>query len=310
MIEWQDENGNMHSGEVVASKNNFDIIDCQQCGFKHAVPLPTVDEVESFYKDKYYEQESKIDYAEKQKEQEKWWSRIYKDRCAKFKNILGASGRILDIGCGPGFFMNEAQKQGWESTGMEPSKKSSEYASNTLGLNVHNVSIESMTDCNFTENYFDVIYSHGVLEHMRQPDLFFSNAKKYLKNGGLIFYSVANDFSLIQKVMLEHNNMDPWWVVPPEHLNYFDKLSAERIAKKNGFDIISGTSTFPIDIFLLMGENYIMDKSLGPIAHNKIEKFEESILNSTNKNLLSDMYKKFYEIGIGRQLEIIARNKL
>ena len=57
-------------------------------------------------------------------------------------------------------------------SGIEPSKKVSNYASNTLGLNVHNLSIERLLDCKFSENYFDVIYSHGVLEHMRKPDLF------------------------------------------------------------------------------------------------------------------------------------------
>ena len=44
MIEWKDENGDIHSGEIVARKNNFDIIDCQLCGFKHAVPLPSAEQ--------------------------------------------------------------------------------------------------------------------------------------------------------------------------------------------------------------------------------------------------------------------------
>ena len=257
---------------------------------------------------KYYEQDRKVDYAEKQKEQKKWWDRVYSDRCDHFRNLLGATGRILDVGCGPGFFMKQAQQQGWEVTGIEPSKKASNYASNTLGLNVHNLSIERLLDCKFSENYFDVIYSHGVLEHMRKPDLFFLNAQKLLKKGGVLFYSVANDFSIIQKTMLENNNIDPWWVVPPEHLNYFDKHSAENIAKKHGFDIVSGISTYPIDMFLLMGENYILDETLGPKTHQKIQNLENAILNSSYKSLLKDMYEKFYEIGIGRQLEITARN--
>ncbi len=306
MIKWQDENGDICCGESIVKRNNFDIIECTRCGFKHAIPLPSVNELSTYYQEQYYEQERKVDYAEKQKEQEKWWNRIYLSRCEQFKNILGNTGRILDIGCGPGFFMQRAEQLGWEATGIEPSKKSSNYAKN-LGLKVHNLNIESIEDCNFDEGCFDVIYSHGVLEHMRKPDLFFSNAKKYLKNGGLLFYSVANDFNPIQNVMLQNSDMTPWWVVPPEHLNYFDKSSAENIAKKNGFDVISGTSTFPIDIFLLMGDNYILDKKLGSEAHDRIVAFEDSILKSANEKLLNEIYKKFYEIGIGRQLEIIAR---
>ena len=42
-----------HVGEVLASDNGFDVIDCQQCGFKHITPIPTVDELESVYKHDY-----------------------------------------------------------------------------------------------------------------------------------------------------------------------------------------------------------------------------------------------------------------
>ena len=110
--------------------------------------------------------------------------------------------------------------------------------------------------------------------------------------------------------MLDNNDINPWWVLVPEHLNYFDKASSERIAQSHGFSIENATSTFPIDIFLLMGDNYISEKKLGPEVHSKIVKFENAVLNSNKKNLLEDMYKKFYEIGIGRQLEIIASNRI
>ena len=37
-----------HEGEVLASDNGFDVIDCRQCGFKHLIHIPTVDELEGF----------------------------------------------------------------------------------------------------------------------------------------------------------------------------------------------------------------------------------------------------------------------
>ena len=93
-------------------------------------------------------------------------------------------------------------------------------------------------------------------------------------------------------------------------LGHFNKASSEGIAQRHGFSIESATSTFPIDIFLLMGDDYISEKTLGPNIHSKIMKFENAVLNSNKKNLLEDMYKKFYEIGIGRQLEIIASKRI
>ncbi len=46
-----------HEGVVEASENGFDVIDCQFCGYKHIIPIPTVEELETVYQHDYYNQE-------------------------------------------------------------------------------------------------------------------------------------------------------------------------------------------------------------------------------------------------------------
>lgn len=50
---------------------------------------------------------------------------------------------------------------------------------------------------------------------------------------------------------------------PPEHINYFNFESITRLLERNGFSIIEITSTFPLELFLLMGDNYIGNNEIG-----------------------------------------------
>ena len=40
----------MHKGKVIAEKEEFKVIDCEVCRFKHLDPIPTEDEITEFYK--------------------------------------------------------------------------------------------------------------------------------------------------------------------------------------------------------------------------------------------------------------------
>ena len=64
-----------------------------------------------FYKKKFYNQKRKKNYFLIQKKQITWWNRIFQERLNKFEKILGRAGTVLDIGCGPGFFLKFAKKK-------------------------------------------------------------------------------------------------------------------------------------------------------------------------------------------------------
>jgi len=165
---WQE-----HTGKLLDSLKGFDVIECKTCGFAHIVPIPSSDELNKFYKKKYYEQEGKKNYFDEQKSQLDWWNNIFKERCESFEKILNKKGKILDIGCGPGFFMQKAQSMDWKVLGIEPSMKASNYAIKNLNLDVINYDLELIDINNSKLKEIDVIYTHGVLEHMRNPKSFF-----------------------------------------------------------------------------------------------------------------------------------------
>ena len=82
---WQGED--THGGEVVDSVNEFDIIECKTCGFKHAIPIPTHEELEKIYSHEYYVSEKPF-YIENYLEDKDWWDSVYSDRYDIFESNL------------------------------------------------------------------------------------------------------------------------------------------------------------------------------------------------------------------------------
>ncbi len=52
--------------------------------------------------------------------------------------------RLLDIGCGYGFFLEKMAQRGWAVEGIEVSRPGREYARKTLGLSIHSKPLEDM----------------------------------------------------------------------------------------------------------------------------------------------------------------------
>ena len=122
-----------HVGPVILSKDGCDVIRCESCGFSHIMPIPSEEDLAAFYKEEFYANE-KPDYLTSSHADFDWLELGFSDRFELFEETLGRTGSVLDIGSGPGNFLETGKKRGWEITGVEPSSQASEYA-NSRGLN-------------------------------------------------------------------------------------------------------------------------------------------------------------------------------
>lgn len=296
-------NWKQHCGVVVECKNGYQIIDCTHCGFKHIIPIPSDKELKRIYLQEYYTTE-KPHYIERNLEDQEWWKTVYDGRLRAFESLLADSSRdILDIGCGPGFFLQRASEQGWRGCGVEPSIKAVEFARN-LGLEVrHAFLTESLAGELGT---FDVVYMNEVLEHVSSPIQILRIALGMLKPGGLLCLIVPNDYNPIQEALRSVCNFPSWWVAPPHHINYFDTKSIENLADRAGMKILKKEATFPIDLFLIMGDNYIGNDQLGRLCHTKRKTLEINLEKAGLRELRHQLYRSFAEVGIGREIQIIG----
>jgi len=154
---------------------------------------------------------------------------------------------------------------------------------------------------------FDVVNMGEVLEHLTDPADMLSIVKGLIKPGGVLSLVVPNDFNPLQTVLRDHLGFKPWWVAPPHHLNYFSHDSLKRLVERSGFEVLRVESTFPIDIFLMMGQNYIGNDAMGRQIHSLRKAFDQNMLDAGAVDLRRRLYGMFAELGIGREIVLYAR---
>ncbi len=293
-----------HGGTVISSANEFDVIDCVECGFKHVVPIPTEDELEQAYRHEYYTQEKPL-YLERYQQDLEWWNTVYTRRYELLEQNLPEGARsILDIGSGPGYFLLNGRQRGWQVKGIEPSIEAATH-SQKLGLDIENIFFTQETAP--TLGTFDVINMGEVLEHIPDPADLLKLAHSKLNAGGLLCVIVPNDFNRFQTTLENHLGFAPWWVAPPHHINYFDFPTLAGLLERCGFSVIHQESTFPIDLFLLMGDNYVGDDAVGRACHTRRMNFEKAMVQSGNGDVLTKLYSGFANQNLGREVVMFAR---
>ncbi|GHF19491.1 type 12 methyltransferase [Kordiimonas sediminis] len=303
MITSGDQKQNTHTGKVVSHVPGHDIIDCQNCGFLHVSPLPTEAELTKLYQQDFYQSE-KPEYIAASEQDGAWHDIEYGLRLDLAHEHLGHAGKVLDIGCGPGNFLQVARKQGWDAYGIEPSSVAADHAK-SLGLDVQTGFFPD--DFNHEAGSFDFIHMSEVLEHVPSPTEVIQAAKQLLRPDGVLTISVPNDFSPLQMAAAKAVSADQWWVVPDHHLNYFTMDSLEKILRAQCLTCIDRTTNFPMELFLLMGQDYTADPAIGKQCHQLRKKFDQN-LNQIDKDLLKKFYRHLAGINMGRLAIITAQN--
>ena len=137
-------------------------------------------------------------------------------------------GRLLDVGCASGQFLQHALNSNWEVEGIEPCVPLAHRAQDILGPNaqIHLGALQSVAIC---QGSFDIVTLWDVLEHVADPVGFLLLAKSLLKPEGIIFANVPNLDSIQAKLLKSR-----WPLLLPEHLNYFNRTSLELCGAKAG----------------------------------------------------------------------------
>jgi SAM-dependent methyltransferase len=293
-----------HRGKVVDTVNGFDVVDCGECGFKHIVPVPSLEELDRVYRHEYYTMDKPL-YLEHVRDDLEWWNTVFAGRFEVFERELPPNRRrILDVGSGPGFFLQNGKNRGWSTLGIEPSTRAAAHAK-SLGLDIVEDFLSPATAPQLGK--FDVVHLSEVLEHIPDPAALLRLVHQLLNPGGLIYVEAPNDYSPFQTVLRETMGFAPWWVVPPHHINYFNFETLSALLQRCGFEIVLREATFPIDMFLLMGDNYVGNDDLGRATHAKRKRFEIALERGGKTPLKRDLYQRLAEVGVGRDICLYGR---
>src|ERR1051326_4746284 len=200
-----------HLGPAIAERPDHSIIDCQACGFRHALPLPDATAMAKEYRENYYATE-KPNFLLHAGEDQDWFLLSQTDKLEMLERLLPPSRRrLLDVGCGPGFFLSTAIKRGWQAHGIEPSRQAAAHA-RELGAAVTEGFFDAESAAKL--GHFDSITLTNMLEHVPDPLAILTMARGMLEPGGAILVGVPNDFSPMQLAARAEIGLTDRWGPP------------------------------------------------------------------------------------------------
>lgn len=270
-----------------------------------ANPMPSDKALQAAYnlKGKEYNDFFKADYLDTPKvlNGSAEWQFQVSDRClATIEKSSKNKGRILDIGCGSGVFLEAAQKRGWQTTGIDPG----DWCANLERDRQLNIIRCPLFNAKLEKESFDVIYMGSVLEHLQDPQAYVSAIHTLLKPGGMVFITgLPNVNSFTIRLGIDR------WIGnhPPIHLLYFSRKTVGLLLKKHGFKHIKVKSfgipeTILEMIFNRKGEKY--SGSYAEYVH------KPSLKGKLTRITRSAVYKILDLTGVGSVLELHAKKSL
>jgi len=185
---------------------------CKSCGFVFSSKIPTEQELINFYneygRDDYLSPITIKRYNE------------LLDTFERFRK----TNKLLDVGSGIGYFLEQAKQRGWDVYGTEFTDKAIEICSNK-GITMHKGAFNPE---NYTHS-FDVITSFEVIEHINNPSEEIENYAKVLRKDGL-FYCTTPNFNSISRRLLKSK----WTsICYPEHLSYYTVKTLSLLLKNH-----------------------------------------------------------------------------
>ena len=138
-------------------------------------------------------------------------------------------GRILDLGCSSGHFLDVME--GWERYGIEMMGDFAQKAIAKYGSRIH---LGTLEDYQCEPEFFDVIALQDVFDHVLDPLDTLRRCHRLLKPGGLIIIKVHNISCLYAR--LSGPNFSA--MVPPIHVSYFNKKSLAVALSRTGYALL------------------------------------------------------------------------
>jgi 2-polyprenyl-3-methyl-5-hydroxy-6-metoxy-1,4-benzoquinol methylase len=146
--------------------------------------------------------------------------------------------RLLDIGCGFGFFLNIAQTDGYIVKGIEVSQSLAEEGNHRYYLKII---AGNVFDIELTDEHYDIITAWDVLEHLSDIERLLKQVSHLIKPDGVFLFRVP-DFSFMQQSLpSDFTSLYLTEVYPlglHEHLFHFSQISINLWLKRNGYEII------------------------------------------------------------------------
>lgn len=218
---------------VALRSDGVGVLECRRCGLDFVESVPA--DIAGLYGEAYFQKsggetipfEGYADYDAIPASEFSW-------RVNLVRQFGAPGGKLLDIGCATGKFLELASKAGWEAHGVEISGFAARLA-RRRGFNVHCGTLETAA---YPDGAFDIVTAFDLLEHLPEPRRFLVEVKRILKPGGVFIVLTPNAGAF--RALAAGNG---WigYTVSLEHILYFRPRTLKAILRE----------TFAADPFMI-----------------------------------------------------------
>lgn len=207
--------GNKDNLRFIEKWLNYKLILCNFCGLSFSEPMKSCSSI--FYEEPY---EAGQSYGWRWEFEE-----FLKDPHIK-------KGRLLDVGCGDGLFLNMARDAGYSVAGVDFNRSALQMAKKKYNLN--NLFAEDIYDhlLNNPNTKYDVITCFHIIEHLEDPAKFLLMLRCLLAVDGFLIIGIPNQ--LRWQLKYKRESFD----YPPNHLTRWSKKSMRVFLKMHKFEIL------------------------------------------------------------------------
>ncbi len=249
------------SARIKYSFSNQKIYECPVCLFKFLYPQPTKHELRELYKSEEYffngnffngENDHIFGYADYYAERfnkQRQFTKIARKCMQLLINYAPSSHtnkfKLIEIGCGPGFFLEAAKEIGFEVSGIEFNPNIISKYTNQPSCPIKIEDYEKTSD--HEPEAYDCIVLLDVIEHFRNPIKVIENTYQSLVPGGILVISTTDSGSLTSQIL--GKRLEDFRRVR-EHLYFFNRKNISTLLRKRCFRIYSIESighTFRLD---------------------------------------------------------------
>lgn len=216
--------------------DGFHIVRCRQCGLVYVNPRYPEGLLQEIYTEQYYDHDGIqsglefFGYDDYLSDEENIKITFYK----RLKTIerLANKGKLLDVGCATGFFLDLARSQGWEVIGSEVSTFSARYARQRFDLDVR---VGTLRQLQFDAQMFDVVTMWDVIEHVVDPLAELEEVQRILRPGGLLSIITPDVGSWVARLL--GSRWEEFRRVR-EHVYFFSRRTMTQMLHKAGFEVL------------------------------------------------------------------------
>jgi len=273
-------------------------------GHRTLDPLPSAEALTAFYSDSYYAlvdaNQRAPDIARTRRggvaadDQSRWLAETLHEDIIDVLRTHAPGRAVLDVGCGMGLLLHDLAAAGFVPEGLDIAPDIVR-AVTARGLSARAGTLGDIARDEPGARY-DAICWLSVLEHTIDPAAELATAARLLNPGGLLLVRAGNEFNPLQEAAAAALGKERWWIKSPDKLHYLNFEAIDAMMCAAGVTPIERRSDFPMEMFLLMGLDYLADGAVGEDCHRRRVAFERATPPEVRRNL----YRAFADVGVGR----------